>query len=71
MLLANIASFCAPLVVLFEHMTQQGFIRPGLMVRYLVAARIEDVVPMLQQAVHDLAQAALDQAADTPPLSNL
>ncbi len=70
-LIANVAGFWNPLLMLFEHMIEQGFIRPGLMVSYLVAERIDEAVPMLQRAVRDLAQAALDQAADAPPLSNL
>ncbi len=70
-LIANVAGFWNPLLMLFEHMIEQGFIRPGLMVSYLVAERIDEVVPTLQRAVRDLAQAALDQAADAPPLSNL
>jgi hypothetical protein len=31
-------------------MNEQGFIRRGLELRYLVAERIEDVVPMLRAA---------------------
>lgn len=46
-LIANIADFWKPLLVLLAHMRDYGFIREGLEVRYLVAERIEDAVPML------------------------
>ncbi len=32
------------------HMREQGFIRPGLELNYLVAERVEDVIPMLENA---------------------
>jgi hypothetical protein len=32
------------------HMREQGFIRPGLELSYLVAERVEDVIPMLRDA---------------------
>ena len=31
-------------------MREQGFIRPGLELNYLVAERVEDVIPMLRSA---------------------
>lgn len=50
-LLANLAGFWDPLCALFDHMLDQAFIREGLMVRYLVAERIEDIVPTIRKAV--------------------
>jgi uncharacterized protein (TIGR00730 family) len=47
-LLADVAGFWRPLLSLFAHMRQQGFIRSGFELRYLVAEKIEDVVPMLE-----------------------
>ena len=47
-LLANIKGFWEPLRELLEHMEELEFIRPGLQVNYLVADRVEDVLPMLQ-----------------------
>ncbi len=32
------------------HMREQGFIRPGLELSYLVAERVEEVIPMLEAA---------------------
>lgn len=49
-LLANIKGFWEPLCVLLDHMEALRFIRPGLQVRYLVADRVEDVLPRLQAA---------------------
>src|ERR671927_680450 len=66
-LLANIGGFWDPLLALFDHMTEQGFIRPGLTVTYVAVDRVADIVPKLQEAVRDVAQAALD----APPLNML
>jgi uncharacterized protein (TIGR00730 family) len=66
-LLANIGGFWNPLLALFDHMTEQGFIRPGLTVAYVAVDRVADIVPTLQEAVRGVAQAALD----APPLNAL
>ncbi|HEY5203783.1 MAG TPA: TIGR00730 family Rossman fold protein [Roseiarcus sp.] len=49
-LIADIGGFWRPMLALFAHMRFQGFIREGFEVRYMVAERIEDVLPMLQAA---------------------
>jgi uncharacterized protein (TIGR00730 family) len=49
-LLLNVNGFWKPLLVLLAHMREQGFIRPGLELNYLVAERVEDVIPMLHAA---------------------
>jgi uncharacterized protein (TIGR00730 family) len=49
-LIADIGGFWRPMLALFAHMRLQGFIREGFDVRYMVAERIEDVLPMLQAA---------------------
>jgi uncharacterized protein (TIGR00730 family) len=49
-LLLNTAGFWKPLLVLFAHMRTHGFIRPGLELNYLVAERVEEVLPMLADA---------------------
>jgi hypothetical protein len=38
------------LLDLFAHMRNNGFIRPDLEVRYLVAEKIADVMPMIRKA---------------------
>lgn len=48
-LLANIAGFWKPLMVLFAHMRETAFIRAGLEVRYQIAERVEEIIPMLQE----------------------
>ena len=49
-LIADVNGFWRPLLGLFAHMHEAGFIRRALDVHYLVAERIEDVVPMLRAA---------------------
>ena len=49
-LMLNTNGFWKPLLVLLAHMREQGFIRPGLELNYLVAERAEEVVPMLHAA---------------------
>lgn len=49
-LILSTKGFWKPLLTLFAHMRDQGFIRPGLELNYLVAEKVEDVVPMLQDA---------------------
>lgn len=49
-LMANIAGFWKPLLVLLAHMRDAQFIRPGLEVNYLVAEKVCDILPMLEQA---------------------
>lgn len=49
-LIADIGGFWRPLLALFAHMRARDFI-PGSGVRYLVAERIEDILPMLETAV--------------------
>jgi uncharacterized protein (TIGR00730 family) len=49
-LMLSIRSFWKPLLTLLAHMRDQGFIRPGLELNYLVAERVEEVLPMLEAA---------------------
>jgi uncharacterized protein (TIGR00730 family) len=49
-LLANMAGFWKPLLVLLAHMREYQFIRPSLEVQYLVAESVPDILPMLEQA---------------------
>jgi uncharacterized protein (TIGR00730 family) len=61
-LMADIKNFWKPLLVLLEHMREAGFIRPGLEVRYLVAEKIEDSVPMLLKALSRAGEPALSDS---------
>ena len=49
-LLLSVDGFWKPLLTLMAHMREQGFIRPGLELSYLVAERVEEVIPMLEAA---------------------
>jgi uncharacterized protein (TIGR00730 family) len=57
-LLADIDGFWRPLLALFAHMRNLGFIRGQFEVRYLVAEKIEDALPMLSAAARRLAAPA-------------
>jgi uncharacterized protein (TIGR00730 family) len=60
-LILNIKGFWKPLLVLLAHMREQGFIRPGLELNYLVAERIEEIVPMLTAAARRTGKTANTQ----------
>ena len=49
--IADIGGFWRPLLSLFAHMRNSGFIRPEFELRYLVAERVEDVLPMISSAL--------------------
>ncbi len=51
MVIASVNGFWRPLLALFEHMRAHGFIRASLEVQYLVAEKIEDVLPMIEAAM--------------------
>jgi uncharacterized protein (TIGR00730 family) len=53
-LMLNTNGFWRPLLTLLAHMREQGFIRPGLELNYLVAERVEDVIPMLEASARRL-----------------
>jgi uncharacterized protein (TIGR00730 family) len=56
-LMLSIKSFWKPLLTLFAHMRDSGFIRPGLELNYLVAERVEEVIPILATAARRAAPA--------------
>jgi uncharacterized protein (TIGR00730 family) len=49
-LIADIGGFWRPLLALFAHMRERSFIQPAFEVRYLVAERVDDILPMLGAA---------------------
>ena len=57
-LLANIKGFWNPLCALLDHMEALQFIRAGLTVNYLVADRVEDILPKLVAAARVTPEAA-------------
>jgi uncharacterized protein (TIGR00730 family) len=56
-LIANINGYWEPLLAMLEHMTAHAFIRESLWVPYLIADRIEDVLPALETAAEDVLDA--------------
>ena len=60
-LIADVAGFWKPLLSLFGHMREKGFIREEFELRYLVSEKISDVVPMLKQAAARSTTKPLDE----------
>jgi len=48
--IAEVDGFWQPLLLLFARMRERRFIQPSLEVRYLVAEKIEDILPMIETA---------------------
>ena len=62
--LANIEGFWNPLLVQFESMLAEGFIRPGLELNLLVVGRVEDIIPAIDRALaHPRAPAQAELSA--------
>ncbi len=70
-LIANINGFWDPLVVLLRHMADEGFIRNGFEVNYLVADRVEDIVPKLRAATASTPARPKPAAPASIPISDL
>jgi len=49
-LIANVSGYWDPLLILIEHMRAIKFMPPSIQVNFLVTERVEDILPMLQQA---------------------
>jgi uncharacterized protein (TIGR00730 family) len=62
-LLANIEGFWQPLCALLDHMKALEFIRGDLNFELLVANTVEDILPMLQEAVEALPEGAKKMTA--------
>jgi hypothetical protein len=56
-MLANVERFWDPLCALLHHMAELHFIRSGLEVNYLVAERVEDILPLLSDAARAIPEA--------------
>jgi uncharacterized protein (TIGR00730 family) len=67
-LIADVGGFWKPLLSLFAHMREHGFIRQEFEVRYLVSEKIADVVPMLIKAAENAARAGLETRPLDPRL---
>jgi hypothetical protein len=56
-LIANINGYWDPLLTLIEHMRACKFVPPALRVNFLVAKRVEDILPKLCEAARNIATA--------------
>jgi len=70
-LMANINGFWDPLVALLRHMGDEGFIRSGFEVSYLVAERVADVVPMLRSAAAAAPSRPKPAVSESIPIADL
>ncbi len=61
---ANVGGFWDPLRVLLDHMKDEGFIRPGLAVKYSIVDEVRDIIPTIQAQVAKLPQEALAKEHD-------
>jgi len=61
-LIANIERFWDPLCALLDHMEELQFIRRGMTVKYLVAERVEDILPLLVEAARAVSEAEKEMA---------
>lgn len=66
--LADIGGFWRPLLALFAHMREQGFIHSRFEVRYLVAEKIEDILPMIETASAEAERRGLKKETVDPRL---
>lgn len=65
-LIANIGGFWKPLLALFAHMREAGFVRSGAEIDYLVAERTADILPMIR-AAHEHTLSAGREKLDVSP----
>ena len=56
-LIANIAGYWDPLLTLIEHMRTVKFVPSAFNVDFLVATRVEDILPALRKAAHAVTDA--------------
>src|SRR5271163_2589190 len=56
-LIANISGYWDPLLTLIAHMREQEFLPPPLRLDFLVAKRVEEILPKLRDAALGLAEA--------------
>ena len=68
LVIADIGGFWRPLLSLLAHMRNACFIREGYEVRYMVAERVEDALPMILAAAAHRAPEAAETAGVTERL---
>jgi uncharacterized protein (TIGR00730 family) len=65
---ADIGGFWRPLLALFAHMRERRFIQAAFEVRYLVAERIEEILPMIETAARRAAASGREKESVDPRL---
>jgi hypothetical protein len=68
-LIANINGYWDPLLELIEHMRTQQFVPAALHVDYLVANRVEDILPKMREAARGIY--GVDAAMQAVPIERL
>ena len=63
-LIANINGYWDPLLTLVDHMRAVQFMPPSLRVDFLVATRIEDILPKLREAARGVAERVMAVPAE-------
>ncbi|QZN99990.1 TIGR00730 family Rossman fold protein [Chenggangzhangella methanolivorans] len=66
-LIADLHGFWSPLTALLDHMSAEGFLRPGLEAPYIVATAVEEILPALEGALLIVA----DIADDAEPVASI
>jgi uncharacterized protein (TIGR00730 family) len=61
-LILNSEGFWEPLCALLDHMKKLEFIRPNLSIDLLVASRVEEILPKLEEAARTVSEAEKDMA---------
>jgi uncharacterized protein (TIGR00730 family) len=61
-LILNVARFWDPLCALLDRMEELEFIRRGMTVKYLVADRVEEILPRLVEAARAVSEAEKEMA---------
>lgn len=69
-LIADLHGFWSPLIALLDHMSTEGFVRPGLEAPYLVATAVEEILPAIEAALPIVADIA-DDAEPVAPIEQL
>jgi uncharacterized protein (TIGR00730 family) len=59
-LIANVAGYWDPLITMFEHLRDAGFLPNGRRLAYLVADTVEAILPTLNAAAAQLDQRELE-----------
>jgi uncharacterized protein (TIGR00730 family) len=59
-MIANVEGFWDPLCDLLDHMSKLQFIRSGLTINLLVAERVEEILPKLEEAARGISEAEKD-----------